>query len=94
MQRHHLAVLLAALIGAFALAPAGASAASAEEVAEAVHSAAGWIRGQQDADTGALDISPSTVGGTLSVTTDGTLTESGAITAAAIERPTSKPRNG
>jgi hypothetical protein len=55
MQRQFLAALLAAVVGVLALAPAGASAATQEEVADAVHSATTWIRGQQNTTTGALE---------------------------------------
>lgn len=55
MQRVFLAALVAAVIGVLALAPAGASAATQEEVTDAVQAATTWIRGQQNTTTGALE---------------------------------------
>lgn len=55
MQRNLLAALLAAVVGVFALVPAGAAAATQEQVTNAVQSATTWIRGQQNTTTGALE---------------------------------------
>jgi hypothetical protein len=55
MQRHFLTAFLAVAIGVLALMPAGASAATQEEISDAVHSATSWIRGQQNTTTGALE---------------------------------------
>ncbi len=55
MKRHLLALAAAAVLGLSALAPAVASAATGEEVADSIQSATTWIRGQQNLTTGALE---------------------------------------
>ncbi|HVX34248.1 MAG TPA: prenyltransferase/squalene oxidase repeat-containing protein, partial [Solirubrobacterales bacterium] len=55
MKRHPVAALLAAVIAVLGLIPAGASAATQEEVSQAIRSATSWIRGQQNLATGALE---------------------------------------
>ncbi|MGH2938527.1 MAG: prenyltransferase/squalene oxidase repeat-containing protein [Solirubrobacterales bacterium] len=55
MKRHPLAFLLAAVIAVLGLAPAGAAAATQDEISDSIQSATGWIRGQQNLTTGALE---------------------------------------
>ena len=55
MKRHPLAVLLAAVLAVLGLVPAGAAAATQEEISDGVQSAVTWIRGQQNTTTGALE---------------------------------------
>lgn len=55
MKRHPLAFLLAAVIAVLWLAPATAAAATQEEISDSIQSATGWIRGQQNLTTGALE---------------------------------------
>jgi hypothetical protein len=56
MKRQFLAALVAAAIGAAFLVPVGsASAATSEQVTNAVQAATTWIRGQQNTTTGALE---------------------------------------
>ncbi|HEX4305265.1 MAG TPA: hypothetical protein VHZ54_04455 [Solirubrobacterales bacterium] len=54
MKPHPLAFLLAAVLAVLGLVPAGASAASQEEVSNSIQSATTWIRDQQNLTTGAL----------------------------------------
>lgn len=55
MQRHLLTALVAAATGAFALTPAGASAATSEQISNSIESATSWIRAQQNNTTGGLE---------------------------------------
>jgi hypothetical protein len=56
MKRHPSALLLlAAVIALLGLSPAGAAAATQEEIADSIGSATSWIRGQQNLTTGALE---------------------------------------
>ncbi|HWD28008.1 MAG TPA: filamentous hemagglutinin N-terminal domain-containing protein, partial [Rhizomicrobium sp.] len=75
-------------IGANALvATANGGAIVLDDPSNAFASLTVSTAGNSDAtfvDTGALDIAASTVGGTLTVTTDGEITQSGAITAAGL----------
>jgi hypothetical protein len=55
MKRHLSAILAAAAIAVLGLVPAGAAAATQEEIADSIHAATTWIRGQQNTTTGALE---------------------------------------
>ena len=55
MKRHPLAYLLVAALAVLGMVPAGAAAATQEEIADSIQSATGWIRGQQNLTTGALE---------------------------------------
>jgi hypothetical protein len=55
MKRPLMALAATAVLGLSVLAPAAASAATPEEVADSVAAASSWIRGQQNLTTGALE---------------------------------------